>query len=681
MNTRVAARAAGRLVAAFAATAVLSAGFALPAFADPPVAVAASSIAEPTNKASDEDKVKAAGELGINPGVDMLVLNDQEFVLALWRAARADTFVKVGALRAYDDADPDAAYTFITKGIFTAAVDDAQIEIAAERAKALRRSVAVTVGLDPKDTALIDKNDRDFIFSVWQRVAPGSHVWTAAKDAIRDGSTEQDWTAFLTTGAKAAADQDREEAIAKADAEQAAKLRAEQVAQAKRALLQLLLLPVTDELVNAPDRQFVLQVHNSAKGAEVILASQAALNAPDAELAKALSDFIFTGGAAANTRDEQAAAAKELAALRDRVTAIRAAARSTGHQPNLTAAAEQALTTGTLVSLQTFLLKGQDAATALDVKLPARPAAFLYGNQQHIFARGADGKLYHWKWVPGEGRGFESWGGDLAGRPVAFVYGNQQHVLGRSHNGTLSHWVWEPGKGVRRDTWEGTIAGDPTGYATADTQHVFARGTDGKLHHWSWTSATGLVHSIIGDGIEGDPASYTLGAQGHVWARGTDGVLTHWVLDPGKPARKETWSGDIIGDPVGFLYGDQQHVYARGAEGQVPALQHWKWTPNEGRGHEDWSGSLAGDPTGYATSDAQHIYARGSDGKLHHWSWTRGVGRKDEVLGDGITGDPTSYVLGTQHHVWAAGADGKLTHWVWEPGKDTRRETWDGATL
>ncbi|MFI7596708.1 RICIN domain-containing protein [Actinoplanes sp. NPDC049681] len=362
-----------RLVAALAA-AMVTVFPAAPSVAAPAAAGAAVAavVADPTNRATDEEKVKAAAALGISPGMDLLVLDDQQFVLAIWRAANEDTYVKAEALRAYDDSDPNSAYTYITVGIFDAADRDAQVEIAAEQAKARRRSVAVTVGLDPKDTALIEKGDRDFIFAVWQRVASGSKVSAAARDALRDGSGEADWTAFLTTGAQAAAAQDMADAIAAADAEKAARLRAEQLSTAKRALLQLLLLPVSDELANAPDRQYVLAVHAQAKGVEVRLASQAALNAPDPDLAKALSDFIFTGGAAANARDEQAAAAKELADYRAKATAIRDGARRDGQQPNLLAAADKALAANTLLALQTFLLKGQDEARALDKGLSQR---------------------------------------------------------------------------------------------------------------------------------------------------------------------------------------------------------------------------------------------------------------------------------------------------------------------
>ena len=377
------------LVAGLAAIILLPAGVSAPVWAaDPaPVSAVAAVVADPTELATDEDKVEAARVLGINPGIDMLVLNDQEYVLSLWRQARTDSFVKAEALRAYDTTDPQAAYAFIKTGIFAAAADDAQAEITAERAKALRRSVAVTVGLDPADTALIELADRDFIFAVWQRVPAGSHVKAAAEAAIAAGTGPADWTAFLTTGAQTAHEQDITDAIRDANEAEAARLRAEQLATAKRSLLQLLLLPVTEELVNAPNRQYVLHVKNTAKGTEVLLAAQAALNAPDATLDKALSDFIYTGGAAANALDEKAAAAKELAGYRTQVTAIRDAARLDGVQPNLTAAADRALTDNTVLALQTFLLKGQDAARALDQKSWA--SVVLAGDRIGVLNTGA----------------------------------------------------------------------------------------------------------------------------------------------------------------------------------------------------------------------------------------------------------------------------------------------------
>jgi hypothetical protein len=381
------------LVAGLAATVLVSVGVSAPVrAAEPGVAAAAAAavVADPTELADDIDKVEAARVLGINPGEDMLVLNDQEFVLSLWRQAREGTFVKAEALRAYDTTDSNAAYAFIKTGIFAAAADDARAEIAASRAKALRQSVAVIVGLDPSDIALIEQPDRDFIFAVWQRVKVGSHVQNAAQAAIAAGTDQDDWTAFLTTGAQAAREQDIEDEIKDKDDKEAARLRAEQLVSAKRSLLRLLILPVSEELENAPDRQYVLHVKDNAKGTEVKLAAQAAINTPDPELAKALSDFIFTGGAAANARDEAVAAAQELAGYKSKVTAIRDAAKLDGLQQNLVEAANRALTTGTLLALQTFLLKGQDEARAQDRR--AHATVVLAGERIGVLA--ADGAVY-----------------------------------------------------------------------------------------------------------------------------------------------------------------------------------------------------------------------------------------------------------------------------------------------
>jgi hypothetical protein len=344
---------------------------AAPGLAAPPVlgAPVATVVGTPTTSASPAEKFAAASAIGVNPDSEMMLLNDQAFVLALWRAAKGGTYVKAEALRAYDSEDADAAVVFIRTGIFAAAHDDAQVEIIAEQAKARRRSVAVIVGLDPRDTALIEKSDRDFIFAVWQRAGAGTKVRTAAEKAIAEESTAADWEKFLDTGAQVAAEQDLKDAIEDANEEEAARLRAAQLATAKRALLQLLLLPVTEELVNAPNRQYILQVHAQAKGPEVQLAAQQALNAPDATLDKALSDFIFTGGAAANARDEQVLADKEREGYRTRVVPIRDAARKDGFQPQLVAAAEQALADNTVLALQYFLLKGQDEARARDRRL------------------------------------------------------------------------------------------------------------------------------------------------------------------------------------------------------------------------------------------------------------------------------------------------------------------------
>ncbi len=326
----------------------------------------------PVTVSTAADKVAAARAIGVVADQTLLNTSDQQFVLSIWRLAPDDSSVKTSALQAYLSSDPAAPYSFIKTGIFAAAASDAQVEIAAAEARSRRRSAAVVAGLDPSDSALIELDDRNFIIVLWQRVDADTqaHVKAAAQDAFREGSTADDWLAFLTTGVQAAAAADLADAIAQADADQAAKLQAQQNITDKKALLQLLQLPVTDERVNAPDREFVLTVHGEAKGVEVQLAAQGALDAPDDQLVQALHDFIVTGGSAANTRDEQAAAAKDLADYQSKVQQVLDAALQDGFEPNLVAAARAALAAPTILGLQTFLLKGADAALHSDFPAP-----------------------------------------------------------------------------------------------------------------------------------------------------------------------------------------------------------------------------------------------------------------------------------------------------------------------
>jgi hypothetical protein len=322
-----------------------------------------------TRLATYEDKAKIAELLGIPLDAKLGALSDREFVLAVWRAAPLDSSVKAQALQAYfADSGTQVAYEFIVTGFYTSRANDNLAEIAVAEAKALRRSAAVHVGLDPKDTVLIEKNDRDFIIAVSQRAKEGSHVQKDARLAFREASTQEDWTMFLRTGAQAAAELDLIEEIENADEAEIARRQALQLKSAKLALLHLLQLPATEEASNLPNRQFVLSVKSQAKGAEVLLSATAVIDAIDIE--KAAHDFIFTNASLANTRDEKAAAAKELADYKTRVGLILDAAKRDTFQPNLVAATEAVLKAPTLLSLQTYLLKGADAALRTDLTAP-----------------------------------------------------------------------------------------------------------------------------------------------------------------------------------------------------------------------------------------------------------------------------------------------------------------------
>ncbi|WP_221324625.1 VCBS repeat-containing protein [Actinoplanes sp. L3-i22] len=594
-------RAAHLLLAGLTATTVGSTVLSAPVqAAEVATAAAAGVVADPTNLASAEEKVKAAAAIGVNITVEMLLADDQAFVLALWRNALPGSYVQAEALRAYDNSDPQAAYQFITVGVFAAAADDAQAEIAAEHAKALRRSVLVTIGLDSSDTALVDLTDLNFIIAVWQRVEEGSFVQAAAAEAIK--GTQADWTTFLTTGAATARAADIDKQLKDATEAEAARIRAEQLAAAKKSLLQLLLLPVTQELIDAPNRQFVLSVHATAKGTEVVLAAQAALNAADADLDKALSDFIFTDGAAANTKDEQVAAAKELAAYRTRVTAIRDAAVADGWQPSLVAAANQALADNTLLGLQTFVLKGQDVARAQDDTWVATFVRDFNGDRKRdIVGIDANGDM---KYYIGDGAGKLSEGGAM----------------------WATGGLWKNHKWITSGDFNGDLKADVVAVDAVGNLKLYVGNGAGKLSEggamWPtggvFTNYKGLVAGDFNGDSKTDVAGIdAAGAMRLYLGDGTGKVTDGGAMGGGWSGFKAVVAGDFNGDRktdiAGIDANNDMKLYAGDGAGKIvagtvmwPVGGHWS----------GFKGIVAGDFNGDRKTDIAGIDA-GNDMKLY----------------------------------------------------------------
>ncbi|MBM0230767.1 VCBS repeat-containing protein [Micromonospora sp. STR1_7] len=364
---------------------------------------------------------------------------------------------------------------------------------------------------------------------------------------------------------------------------------------------------MTDELVAAPNRQFVLYVHNNAKGVEVKLASQIALNAPDEQLDQALRDFVFTGGTAANKRDEDAAAAKELAGYLAQITKIRDDARADGYSPNLLAAAGKALADNTLVATQTFLLKGQEEARALDVafrqkrtwdfdgdKKPDLVAADSSTGILWLYKGKGDGTLEDgrtnigtgWaKWTavfsPGDfnGDGFN----DVIARSKAgelFLYrGNGK---GRWLNGTAPDKIGSSG-------WQAFTAifspGDFNGDGFAD---VIVRNTAGQLKLYRGNGGTGWLNGTSPDtiGTSGwnqftaifSPGDFNGDGFADVIARNTSGELKlyrgdgvgHWLNGSSPETVGTGWNQyTMIFSPGDFNSDGRADVIVRNSAGEL----------------------------------------------------------------------------------------------------------------
>ncbi|MBS2532225.1 family 20 glycosylhydrolase [Catenulispora sp. NF23] len=310
--------------------------------------------------------------------------------------------------------------------------------------------------------------------------------------------------------------------------------------------------------------------------------------------------------------------------------------------------------------LHTYYIYDPPGSYKTEVVAPAgsaagRPAAFGSGNQQHVFARGADGHLL--QWVTGTafgGWGLVDWtaeaaaqGGpslDLAGDPAGFVFGTTQHVFGRGSDGRIHHWWYtDADNTTRADDWGGPITGNPAAVAFGDVQNVFARGVDGLLHHWWWQGSEPIYeHHEIWFGPLPAPDASPIAldyaeTEIHVFARDTEGHLQHWWFDDvAGQTNVEDWTAatgySIAGDPSGFVYGDQQHTFFRDAA--TNQLDHVWSTHGLGLGHEDWSTeapggvvALAGDPWSCNVFNAeQHAFGPDSAGHVHHWFWRQSDG-------------------------------------------------------
>ena len=123
---------------------------------------------------------------------------------------------------------------------------------------------------------------------------------------------------------------------------------------------------------------------------------------------------------------------------------------------------------------------------------PASPGAegsraFLYPNQQHFLHGDGAGNIRHHYWDGNQKKvNHGTWATGTTGEPVTLVYGKQQHVFARRADGSLGHWFWDPATGAKNDTWapSANLAGDPAAIVIGEYQAVWAVDADKKLQHW-----------------------------------------------------------------------------------------------------------------------------------------------------------------------------------------------------
>ncbi|GID30001.1 hypothetical protein [Paractinoplanes brasiliensis] len=319
--------------------------------------------------ATYEQKLAVAVKFGLGDDFALLEKADRDFVIAIWNHVKgnpAQVEVRVAAETAFTS-DPDLSYEFITAEVFAAFdrdVERERVEAATKRASDLARSAAAASIDVVADAALLNGSDLDFVRLIWERVADDAK-WPkvkAAARAARDGS-DADRSTFIATGMAEAARQDIDDRIAADEAKTEAEKAAERARASKKLAANRIGMAVTDELLNLPDRDFIIRVWNfTADGSEVQAAAIAATRSLDPVVWKA---YIDTGLHQAVDRDIQIALDRKYQA--DRALAQQIKATATKNKDlNLVHWTDKALA-GSATQLDDFLRVGQydlDLATS-----------------------------------------------------------------------------------------------------------------------------------------------------------------------------------------------------------------------------------------------------------------------------------------------------------------------------
>ncbi len=346
--------------------------------------------------ATQDDKVRAAQEIGLVAAPELLVLTDRNFVFAIWQRATGAE-VRASAELAYAGADSEPTQ-WIKTGIHEAnARDQARIlrdDAIARAAREAKQRAALVNGIVATPELLI-QSDQDFCFAMWQQ-ASGPKLKAAALAAYN--GTAEDRQDFILSGIFTARAADQKDLIdADTAAGEAEKARRAARDTRLRAAAVVAIVATEGQLVE-PDVNFVLDLWQAAKpGSEVAAAAEDALGTMDpAEL----SAYITTGIHQANLRDWLVWLKKKGETDRRSAFELRTRAANSRVHPALVSAADAALA-GSDAAVARFLRLGQYEDAALVQSLRSADAGYLRGVTEAMVGAGP-GADTAWRVVPGK---------------------------------------------------------------------------------------------------------------------------------------------------------------------------------------------------------------------------------------------------------------------------------------
>jgi hypothetical protein len=342
-----------------------------------------------------EDKVRAAREIGIEPGNDWLGQSDRNFVFLIWQNSASYPLIRTAAelaLSTHSSTIDAVCKEFILKGIFDAKVaDDAKKisdENAARQARDLKRAAyaAAGVAVDTEGRMLV-LSERDVIIEIWEK-ATGPRVKEAAGGLI-NGTAEAQHE-FLATGVNAAAEQDLQDRIREAEeqgAAEQARLAREGAMKAAAAILGIVADPGKLAMTDDNFIRWIWEtVDTDPRRSEISDAAESALRSSDPAVWRA---FIDTGMREADKRDQLRLMKEREEADRAAVQSIRTKAAADGFD-NLVSAALQALT-GDAQVVSDFVRSNQYKVAPDAANRPASGKAWQWVNPTSGKCIGAEG--------------------------------------------------------------------------------------------------------------------------------------------------------------------------------------------------------------------------------------------------------------------------------------------------
>ncbi|WP_143235169.1 RICIN domain-containing protein [Paractinoplanes atraurantiacus] len=312
---------------------------------------------------SEEEKVRAANEIGVEADSEWLSQTDRNFVFKIWQNSENYALIRVAAelaLGADNATVEDVCKEFILKGIFDAKLaDDAKKisdEAAAREARDLKRAAYAAAGVALDTTGrMLTLSERDVVIEIWTKAA-GARVKAAAVAVINGTAAQQH--EFLATGVMAAAEQDVQDAIKAAEdagAAEQARLAREGSMKAAAAILGIVADPGKLAMTDDNFVRWIWElVDTDENRIEIRAAAERALRSSDAAVWRA---FIDTGMREADRRDLVRELAEREAADRAAVQSIRTKAQADGND-NIVTAATQALW-GDALFVSDFIRVGQ----------------------------------------------------------------------------------------------------------------------------------------------------------------------------------------------------------------------------------------------------------------------------------------------------------------------------------